>query len=199
MSSSIDISGPVWSCTQCTLQNSDGVHTCSVCNSPRNGAIAFDYRQYLRDLGFQEKTVPGDGHCLYWCIVLSGLCTDVQHLRDMVAQYQLAYQIRTTFTVVGQSFDDYIKGIRKDTHADNPEIVAICEILGIDIIIHRTTSDEVTHIHPITEEHNTSSLVNVLYDGSHYNLLVPIDNGDRAHPVPDTSNDAAIARSLASL
>lgn len=163
----------------------------------------FKLNEHLFDLKLREKKVPKDGHCLYWCVVLLGLCSDVQHLRDLVASYQVAYKNRTVLTVVEQSFDDYIKGIRNSAYADHPEIVAICETLGLDIIIHSTTSDEIIHICPITDEQNTSKLVNIIYGNNHYNLLVPIedDSGDSddEQEEEDTSNDAEIARMLASL
>ena len=183
-----------WSCSSCTFENANETENCFMCGGDRKGAVAFDLLGYLTGLMLCVHTVPGDGHCFYHTIVRSGLASDVRHLRGMVAGYLEAFQAETEATLTGKSFSEFISGVRCSAHADNPEIVSVCELLGIEIFIHRTNSKNVTHIHPKSNRSNDARIVHILYNGCHYDLLVPIEEEQNDTPREDTTNDAVIAR-----
>ena len=183
-----------WHCPSCTYLNSDALRKCSVCDGDRRGAVAFDLLGHLTGLMLCILTVPGDGHCFYHTIVRSGLASDVRHLRGMVAGYLEAFRAETEATLIGKSFSEFIRGVRYSAQADNPEICAVSELLGIEIFIHRTNRTEVTHIYPKTNQSNDAQIVNILYNGCHHDLLVPIEEEQNDTPREDTTNDDVIAR-----
>ena len=181
-----------WSCFICTYQNPDALQKCSICDGDRRGAVSFDLLAYLIGLNLCILTVPGVGHCFYHTIVRSGLAPDVRHLRRMVAGYLEAFRAETEETLIGKSFSEFIRGIRESAHADNPEICAVSELLGIEIFIHLTNRANVTHIHPKTNWSNDSPSVHILYNGCHYDLLVPTEDAKERRR--QNAEDAEIAR-----
>ena len=186
-----------WHCLHCTLLNGDASQSCSICGGDRMGAVAFDLLGYLAGLKMCISQVPGDGDCLYHTIVRSGLASSVRHLRRMVADYLEAHRVETEATLVDMSFSEFLRGIRGSEQADHQVIQAICDRLRIKILIHRTTEMEPTPILPkITRPNDAPDFVHILYNGSHYDLLVNIEEEQNDTSREDTMNDGAFARRL---
>tara|TARA_A100001015_G_C14947562_1_gene695302 strand:+ start:700 stop:1314 length:615 start_codon:yes stop_codon:yes gene_type:complete len=130
----------------------------------------FDYEAHLKRLGLEIRKVPGDGSCFFWCMVLSGLCPDVQHLRNLVANDIDAFQT-TEMGIPEGDLEAYIQGVKGEKWADDPEICATANILGVNIIIHYTSKRKPT---VVTPDVASDKEIHILYTGTHYDRLVQV-------------------------
>ena len=136
----------------------------------------FNAKLFARYFSLQLFTIPGDGHCMYHCLVNAlreayGESATVQQLRNKA--YSVLQNNRDFYSAFNSdNYDNYLHGVKTNSYGDHITLQILCIEYNLQVFVFDAVQCNVLHLSNNGEGRHIWVTFDPLIE--HYNLCLPL-------------------------